>query len=169
MIYVLEGPDGVGKTTLANAILAKTKGHLLHCSWRKEWTMWRYFLDIMDSARMLSLRYDQDVVIDRWVPSEFVYGNVFRGGPQFDPELLLGTGIRNDKNVTWIMCRNENVVENHKKHLLEREEMFDDMSKVQEGFDEFVKTSGLPWIIYDYDKVDMLKFVEDLVGENKSN
>jgi hypothetical protein len=169
MIYVLEGPDGVGKTTLANAILAKTKGHLLHCTWRKEWTMWRYFLDIMDTAQVYSNRYQQDVVIDRWAPSEKVYGDVFRGGPSFDINILLKTGIRNDKGIKWVMCRNDNVVENHQRLLLERDEMFDDMSKVQEGFDEFVKESGLPWIIYDYDKVNMDKFVEELIGENHTN
>lgn len=131
--------------------------------------MKRYFTDILKVA--ITLSQYQDVVIDRWAPSETVYGNVFRGGPQFDIEhfLFMLKPELEEHNVQWIMCRNDNVVENHKKHLLEREEMFDDMSKVQEGFDQFVEDSDLPWIMYDYDKVDMDKFVEGLTGANKSN
>lgn len=161
MIYILEGPDGVGKSTLASTIYDETKGHILHCTWKKEFQMRNYFLDVMHTARLLS-RY-QDVIIDRWAPSEYVYGNVFRGGPSFD--VLKFVEAHNSDDIRWIMCSNENVVENHKKHMAEREEMFDDMSKVAEGFQEFVKiTPRLNWIEYDYDKVDMHKFVKELVN-----
>lgn len=156
----------MGKTTLAHAIQAKTKGHILHCTWKKEWTMWRYFSEIMKAAQ--TLNGYQDVIIDRWCPSEIVYGKAFRGGSQAGVKQLLDF-YRNDENIMWVMCRNENAIENHKKLMKKREEMFDDMTKVVKGFYFFYKNSGLPWIEYDYDKVDMNKFVEDLVGASTTD
>lgn len=164
MIYILEGPDGVGKTTLARAIQDKTKGHLLHCTYKEGWDMEMYFVQIIDVARELS-EY-QDVIIDRWIPSEYVYGNVFRGGPSFDGSKIIEHRAINDET-KWVYCRNDNAVQNHLKNREERQEMFDDMSKVVVEFDKYVEYSSnnwvhIPWITYDYDKVDMDQFVEEL-------
>jgi thymidylate kinase len=171
MIYILEGPDGVGKTTLAQEIYAQTKGHILHCTWKKEWTMKQYFVDIMKSAKELN-KY-QDVIIDRWAPSESVYGRVYREGPQFDVFDFLWENDALISGCKWIICENENVVENHKKNMTERKEMFDDaekMGKIAEEFADFVDdTKQLNWIHYDFNKVDMKEFVKELVGENVSH
>lgn len=166
MIYILEGPDGVGKSTLANAIYEQTKGHILHCTWKKEFDMQRYFTDVFEVA--LKLNQYQDVIIDRWAPSEWVYGNVFRGGPSFNVTSFVWD-ISRGQPMKFIMCSNENVVENHKKHLAERDEMFDDMTEVAKEFETFKKVSALKWIDYDYDKVDMYEFVKELVDDNKTN
>lgn len=161
MIYILEGPDGVGKSTLAAALAEKTKGHVLHCSWKKEWTMETYFKEILECARVLS-EY-QDVVIDRWAPSEQVYGDVFRGGPSFDvhrfiweePFVMVG-GAR------FIYCRNDNAIENHLKNKQKRIEMFEDMAEIVKEFDKFVaETDYLKWVTYDYDKVNMKEFIDE--------
>lgn len=164
MIYILEGPDGVGKTTLARAIQDKTKGHLLHASFDKEWDIEMYHLQLIDVARELN-EY-QDVVIDRWAPSEYVYGNVFRDGPSYDASKMIENRTQ-DGDVKWIYCRNDNAVQNHLKNREERKEMFNDMSKIVEEFDKYVEYTSnnwihIPWITYDYDKVDMDQFVEEL-------
>lgn len=164
MIYILEGPDGVGKSTLAQEIYKETKGHILHCTWKSTFNMLDYFVAVMKAASELS-EY-QDVIIDRWAPSEQVYGDVFRGGPSFNVGLLLAIHSKRD-DIKWIYCRNDNAVENHMKNREEREEMFEDMTEIVKRFDEFVKESKLPWIEYDYDKVDMHKFVEELVNESQ--
>lgn len=165
MIYILEGPDGVGKSTLANAIYEETKGHILHCTWKKEFPMEKYFNDVLDAADDLS-EY-QDVIIDRWAPSEQVYGDVFRGGPAFDvhqyiwenPFIMAG-------GVKFIICENPNAVENHLKNKENRIEMFEDMSEVVKGFEKFVEdTEYLKWIHYDFTKVDMKEFVKELVND----
>lgn len=161
MIYILEGPDGVGKSTLAAAIADKTKGHVLHCSWKPGWKMEEYFKTVMESAERLD--WYQDVVIDRWVPSEWVYGHVFRGGPAFDAFEFIKNNVR-DYDVRWVMCRNDNAVLNHLKNKDKREEMFEDMTDVVANFMLFQNdTPELKWIDYNYDKVNMNDWVDENV------
>lgn len=159
MIYILEGPDGVGKTTLARAIQDKTKGHILHCTWKEEFDMKQYFQDVLDVARVLD-KY-QDVVIDRWAPSEWVYGHVFRGGPAFDVFEFINERISSTP-IKWIMCRNNNAVLNHKKNMKERPEMFEDMTDVVANFMLFQNdTPELNWIDYNFDEVKMEEWVDE--------
>lgn len=160
-IWILEGPDGVGKTTLANEIADQTKGHVLHCSYDQSWNMQDYFSTIMNTAELLAVY--QDVIIDRWAPSEWVYGNVFRGAAAFDVFDYIKP-YASDKNIKWIMCKNVNAVANHIQNQKIRPEMFNDMTDVVANFSLFESdTPELGWIDYDYDKVDMKEFVKELV------
>lgn len=167
MIYILEGPDGVGKTTLAREIYDQTKGHVLHCTWKSGWNMKEYFTEVLRIAKMLN-KY-QDVIIDRWAPSEWVYGHVFRGGPQFDVFDYIWEQDLQD--VKFIMCQNDNAVLNHLKNKTEREEMFDDITDVVSNYMLFKNDSSdvVDWIDYNYDKVDMQQFVKELLSENVSD
>ena len=167
MIYILDGPDGVGKSTLANAIYEETKGHILHCTWKKEFVMKEYFADVLAVAKRLN-KY-QDVIIDRWAPSEQVYGDVFRGGPSFDVHgYLWEEGL--DAELKFIICENQNAIENHLKNKETRVEMFETMEGVVEGFNKFVEdTDYLDWIHYDFTKVDMKEFVKELVNADTTN
>ena len=97
------GENGTGKTTLANKIAEETKGHVLHCSYNKDWNIEQYHIDIMETAQKL-VKY-QDVVIDRWAMDEFVYGTVFRGGPSYDTSALIEK--YHDDNIVYIYCENE--------------------------------------------------------------
>lgn len=163
MIYILEGPDGVGKSTLANAIYEETKGHILHCTWKKEFNIKEYFAEILSVAKKLN-KY-QDVIIDRWAPSEQVYGDVFRRGPAFDVHgYLWEEGLHSQ--LKFIICENPNAVENHLKNKENRVEMFDDMTHIVTGFQKFVEeTDYLEWIHYDFTKVNMKEFVKELVND----
>lgn len=161
MIFILEGPDGVGKSTLANEIAKQTKGHILHCSWKKEWDMQDYFKDIFQAA--LSVSKYQDIVIDRWAPSDWVYGNVFRDGPTSDTFKLIKEADATAQ-VKWIMCKNDNAVLNHLKNKELRQEKFEDMTDVVSNFMLFENdTPELNWIDYNFNKVNMQEFVEGLI------
>lgn len=161
MIYILEGPDGVGKTTLANEILKRTKGHLLHATFDDNWNIKEYHRELIRIAKQLS-KY-QDVVLDRWAISELVYGNVFRSGPSYNVNDFIFEEIYPGE-VVWIYCRNDNAVENHLKNQRTRKEMFESMEQVVEEYDKVIKeTHYLNWRVYDYDKIDRRDFVKGLL------
>lgn len=158
-IYILEGPDGTGKSTLAEALQRETKGHLLHLTFNKDWNMQEYY-DSIDTV-LLHLTQYQDVIIDRWIPSEVVYGSVFRGGTKVDVE-----GFMNEmawyKDVKWIYCWNEKAIENHLKNKEVRKEMFDDMTDVVNTFEGYIAASDLPWIKYNFNHVELSSFVKEI-------
>ena len=161
-IFILEGADGTGKSTLANEIALQTKGHILHCSYDKSWDIEKYHEHIMQAAQ--SLAQYQDVVIDRWAPSEWVYGNVFRGGESYDVFKLIEE-LKHIDNIVWIMCRNDNAVLNHLVNAELRPEMFNDMTDVVANFSLFQNDTKdmIDWVEYDFDKVNMKEFVEELI------
>ena len=170
MIYVLEGPDGVGKSTLAAEISKQKGATVVHPYFNKRWNMQEYHTAFIQFAEHCN-DFEIPVVLDRWAPSEHVYGKVFRGGEAFDTRSLIDyyRELLKDELV-FIYCRNENAIENHKKHVEERDEMFDDMTEIVAGFDEYVKnTPEFHWHMYDFDKVDMVKFVKELPGANQTN
>lgn len=160
MIYILEGPDGAGKTTLANEIAEQRKASVVHSYFDPTWDIKQHHKDMFRAAKIINVW--RDVVLDRWAPSELIYGDVFRGKPGYDVLAYLWEMEPELQDVTWIYCRNDNAVENHLKNMEKREEMFDDMSEIVKRFEEFVADSDLNWITYDYDKVDMKEFVKNL-------
>ena len=160
MIYILEGADGVGKTTLAKEIAMQKGAHIIHASYNKNWNIKNYHNKLMQHAISLQ-KSGISVVMDRWAPSEMVYGEVFRYGPSYG----IMTMIKNFRgnNIKWIYCRNDKAIENHNKNKKIRYEMFRDMTKVIKKFNEFIKnTPELNWIIYDFNISNIKDFVEDL-------
>lgn len=155
MIYILEGADGTGKSTLANALQEHTKGHLMHLTFNKHWDMQAYYLAAYNAA--IELSNYQDVIIDRWIPSEVVYGHVFRKGPSFDT-----SNIPQFEDVKYIYCWNENAVENHLKNSEKRAEMFDDMSHVVAAFDKYIETSPLPWQRFNFNHTPLNVFIREI-------
>ena len=165
-LYILEGADGTGKTTLSQEILAQTKGHLIHCTWRKDWDIQQYFEDIYKSVEIL-LEY-QDVVLDRWAVSDEVYANAYRGGSTFSADEFMAACmspyILEDKKCTrLIYCSNEKASENHQENIKLREEMFNDISPAVKEYENYMSRTKLDWIKYDFTKVNMKKFVEELI------
>lgn len=165
-IFILEGADGTGKTTLANTIAEKKKASILHCFYDKSWNIKDHHTDMWNSAVMISKWCP--VVLDRWSVSEYVYGNAFREKPGYDIMDFIWEKTEGH-NVHWIYCENDKTIENHKKNIKIRNEMFDDMTDVVYWYDVFIKDKSfsiIPWNIYNFNKVDMYKFVKDLDGKN---
>jgi thymidylate kinase len=75
MLIVLEGVDGSGKTTLANAIRDRFDGRVLHRSAPIVHPLVEYTADLAEyqpgSGEVL--------ILDRWHLSEWVYGPQYRG------------------------------------------------------------------------------------------
>jgi hypothetical protein len=79
-VFVVEGPDNSGKTTLANQIVEKTKAVYLHSGYKFKGRMFLYHVAQMRLA--VKIAETRPVVLDRWYPSELAYGNVYRNGPE---------------------------------------------------------------------------------------
>lgn len=167
-LFIVEGADGTGKSTLCNALLDATKGHLLHASYSDKWKIIDYHTMMYTTAFDL-LSY-QSVIFDRWAVSEQVYSNAFRHGSQYSADNFMmrliggpqyGIGIT---NVVFIYCSNDDVLENHKENVKSREEMFEDMSPVVKEYEKYLNETNINWLRYDFNKVDMNKFVEEIVN-----
>jgi len=123
VIYILEGPDGAGKSTLANQIAAEKKASVLHCYFDPTW-------DAYDVLKLMNTSLD-------WFET------------------------------TWIYCRTDSVIEDHRRNQETRHEIFDDMTKVVEMYDDFIAHDELrDWVKYDFYKDNMAEFVAALPGEN---
>lgn len=82
-IFVLEGPDGSGKSTFAELFLKTLgpKARYLHLTNRFKDKMFTYHTAGIE--RCLRLAEEGPVVLDRWWPSELVYSDTFRGGSKW--------------------------------------------------------------------------------------
>lgn len=128
MIFIVEGPDGSGKTTLCHKLLVANKGRYLHFSYPKNKAEAdNMFTDYMETL----IRYrDEDVVIDRMWPSTQVYGEILRGKSEISYEqgLLLEKAIKSKGvfvyctdtfRVMWDRCkqRGEDYVTDYETYL----------------------------------------------------
>jgi thymidylate kinase len=164
LIFILEGPDGAGKSTLANQIASEKKASVLHCYFDPTWDIKRHHLDMLLAAQKIAPW--MPAVLDRWALSELVYGTVFRGKSAYDVVKLMDTAL-DWFDATWIYCRTDHVVRDHQRNRESRHEIFDDMTRVVELYDDFVaKDVDRNWLRYDFYKDNMQQFVADLPGQN---
>lgn len=135
-IIVLEGPDGAGKTTLANALQEYLGARYMHLTYR--------FRDKMHLYHGAAIRIcahwaqHQPVILDRWWPSEIVYADAYRGGSKFAKYHLLLEHIANHIGVVYVFCIPGDR-DRYLKHFNElkgkRTEMYDEgMERVYDGF-----------------------------------
>lgn len=68
MLIVLEGVDGVGKTTLATLLSKTMNAGIIHAT-RETPNDWAWFSEIMDLAK------DRNIIADRFFWGQFVYQN----------------------------------------------------------------------------------------------
>lgn len=118
-LFIVEGPDNCGKSTLAQA-MATSLGATY---WRmtsgqglcEHDAMQLYQLNALDNAK-INIQSGRSVVFDRHWPSDQVYGTILRGRPslssmdrgivEIDCEAL---------SVVYINCYRNNAVEEHAK------------------------------------------------------
>lgn len=160
-IYVIEGADGTGKSTLCRAIADQTKAHILHGSYSNEWTISIYHKAMLHAANLL-LPY-QPVIFDRWAVSEEVYANAFRGGSKYSADEFMDENLRFFQDIKFIYCENENAIKNHIENSSTRDEMFNDITDVLAYYDQYLEESPINWIRYDFDKIDINEFVKEII------
>ena len=133
MIYILEGPDGTGKTTLAREICSQLDAGYTHLTYRWKPRIFDYHTAaIRHAARQVWLT-GKPFVIDRWWPTEAVYAHAYRGGSSWPLQGRMADRIARKFGAIYVYCTPDNaeeVVARHEKLKGVREEMYDDISKV---------------------------------------
>jgi len=133
MIIILEGPDGVGKTTLAEELCGQLDATYLHLGYRWKDNMFDYHT----AAIRFAARQNKPVVIDRWWPSEAIYADVYRKGSKWPLQGRMADRIARKFGAVYVYCMPD---AQHAKRFEElkknRHEMYDDMSKVSEMFNK---------------------------------
>lgn len=153
-IYVLEGPDGAGKTSLAMKLKGLTGARYVHLTYRFKDKMHLYHTA---AIRLVAhLAQHQPVVLDRWWPSEIVYADAYRGGSKFTKHYFLLEHIATSLGVVYVVCLPEDkelYVKFYNKLKGERVEMYDEgMDRVYEGYREFYRDyMGLRENVVHYD------------------
>ena len=137
-IIVLEGADAGGKSTLGYEIVKLTGARYVHMTYRFKNSMWLY----QRAALQLCLRLaeTQPVVLDRWWPSDVIYGTFFRDGPGV-PKLSyrLHDRVAQTYGLTYVYCCPSDRAKQAERHGLragEGGEMYDTLGRLPEMYRE---------------------------------
>lgn len=129
MIIILDGPDGTGKTTLAERMCTELNAEYLHLTYR-----WKErIFDYHTAAIRYAARKRRPIVIDRWWPSEAVYAKAFRGGSDWPLQGRMCDRVAKKFGVIYVYCLPDDVqsaVANHAELKQQREEMYEDIEAV---------------------------------------
>jgi thymidylate kinase len=166
MILILEGPDGAGKTTLAETLRHRFQDKsMVHIVKHGPYTgvepehLCRIYFRSMSPA----LTFDDVVIMDRSWLSEPIYGEVYRNGAnRIDVErkrMLERVALSRGAVVVHCQPDFETCVEAFEKR--KSEEYLDDISQLEAVYNEYESiglTTSLPTIHYDYtqDSIDWL-------------
>lgn len=178
-IIVLDGPDGVGKTTLAEAMVKELGAHHIHLTYRFKNKMFGYHT----AAIYQALRWSKvkPVILDRWWMSEKVYADAYRGGTHYPLAHRLFEKVALKHAIAYVLCMPSDK-EAYLKHYNDlkgrRVEMYDSgMEKVYEGFRQVLNRywfKRLGIMQYDFMKdghrlVDMAGIFGSLVDDYRSD
>jgi len=169
-VIVLDGPDGAGKTVLANKLAARYNGVVIHHTWSEELeTRWYgYFEDTIKDV----FEADQLVIIDRLYLSQWIYHKAFRSDREdtWGESMKLIKGMIRELNGLEIICipSDKQAYLSHYDELSEqREEMYDTMSAVYDGYMHY--TLDETYEVYDlfehWETTD--KYVENIGAQLK--
>lgn len=159
MIFIVEGIDRVGKTTLCNLLKSEFglpifKDEFRYGNYDCAHEKANTFLNLIENGIV------KDVIVDRFHWSEFVYGKINRGVEDSKVCLDIENRLKqvgNSQVVMMIYVRPENIEQSIKEHG-------SDLHKHNELFKKLYKESELPKCLVTYSDILSGKAIEIIVG-----
>jgi len=150
-LIIVEGPDGGGKTSIANSLKGFYKAHHVHLGPFK--SVKRCLSDLYVDAMMPAVLGHSDVVMDRSWLSEVPYGLAFRAGSNRIKEgrrILERLALRCRVVVILALPPLEVVLSNYRRRRAD--EMLEDEGQLRAVYEWYDKewVSDLPTVRYDY-------------------
>lgn len=152
-IIVIEGPDGTGKTTLANALCERLGATYRHLTYRWPDHMYLYHWAAIEQCLKDAER--GPVILDRWWASELVYAAAFRGGTRWPwlHKMLDRVGLKH--RVFYVLAQPDDrtkYIDHFEQLKGKRVEMFDSMTKVYDLFRDWHHTmkGRMDFMTYDF-------------------
>lgn len=126
-VFVIEGPDNTGKTTLGKQLVSLTGAAYVHSTYKFKGRMLLYH--VAQLRKVVRLAETRPVVLDRWYQSEIAYGNVYRNGPEpeYHPNWMGLQWYARKLGFSMTFCcpmRFEEYIEFCKESYHNREQMF---------------------------------------------
>lgn len=135
MRILLEGPDGVGKTTLANILKEMFQSEYIHFEYESDDL--KYKAQVENTFQYLQQK--DNIIIDRFIPSEMIYGEIFRGNSRFweDQDWLDLMFLSFDYIVFCLPYGKQDYMSQFKKMQSEREEYVKDISSIDKIYNAY--------------------------------
>lgn len=163
-IYVLEGADASGKSTLAKYIMENKKAAYIHATYCEGMNVLNHHNAIKEAAAIL-LKDGNDVIIDRLCFSEYAYGTVFRNSPSYDVakwwnDVFVST-IKKipETKIVLIFCKptKSNFGEEN------RFEMFESMNGINEAYEKILPAGN--YYTFDYQQEPLKSILNRVHGK----
>ena len=154
-LIICESQDHGGKTKLCQHLIEKYRFNYYHCGVQPD--IKTYHNDVLDMAFFDMVKYNSNFAIDRLHLSEYVYGTLFRDGPQYDWKDL-DKAIRDRckiDNIKYIllMCLppKDIVIKGHAERNAKGDEMFNTVDKVYDMYNDLYEENKKDLNVYKYD------------------
>ena len=127
-IIIIDGPDAVGKTTLANSIMKRVPNtKYLHLTYRFKDKIFDYHTAAIHLASKWSMKHN--VIIDRWWPTEACYASVYRNTSSWPLQGRFHERVALKYGAIYVMALpDDNTIARHMRLKDERSEMYDDIA-----------------------------------------
>jgi hypothetical protein len=153
-VIILEGPDGSGKTTLANALVKMGFEYRHEGPSPKKIDLVDYYLKTLNNA----IESQTDTVLDRFWLGERIYGPIARGSDRLgDRGQTLFLRLHNSKQVKQYICLPslKAARQNYAKKIVEKSDYLGNLDmwgQTFKSYREWLDKYGNDSDLYDYEK-----------------
>lgn len=138
MKFLIEGPDCSGKTTLANSLCDVFPGTYIHNSNISDDIEYeKHTAGVFE--KVSNTLFKDNIMVDRLLPSEYVYGTVYRNKSRRTLDETLKSFILFDKIIFCIPQDKERYLKFFEETAKTREEYITDVNKISEIYDLYQK------------------------------